>query len=220
MPAAFNIRADLKALTRDLDYLSQRQIPFATAQTLTAVAREVAKVETEGLRTSFDTPTPFTMRAVGVIPARKATLTATVFVKDRQAKYLAPQAFGGRQFLGAKRAILMPRDVALNTYGNIPRGRLAALKGQPGVFVGQVRTRTGLISGVWQRPASLVQLKAKRQRGVKLNRTGHLRLLIQFTEPREITPRLPWDQRARATVAAALGPAWRMAIAAALASAH
>ena len=212
MSAAFSIdcRAAMRQLSRDLNDLGRRQVPYATALTLNEVAREVVAAETAQLERTFDKPTPFTRRAFGYRAARKTNLTATVFAKDRQAGYLAPYAFGGLQALGSKRAMLTPVEVALNQYGNIPRGKIAALKGKPGYFVGDVKTGSGrIIGGLWKRPL------ARQGKG-----PGKLQLLVEFTRPKPVTKHLPYEAVARATVARTLGPAWSKAMDRALATAR
>ena len=219
------IKVDTKPLTKALYGLEREQIPFAMARTLTAVGRLVQAGEQAEIKGDFKSPTPFTMNAVGVIAATKASQTATVFVKDIQAVYLAPFAFGGSQVLGNKRAILTPRDIALNQYGNIPKGRLAALRGRPDIYIGEVKTKGGkLISGVWQRIDIAKSGKAKRgRRGnrqpVNGGALGRLKLLVQFTNPAPVTTKFAYLARAQSIVDRNLGPEWNKAIAAALASA-
>jgi hypothetical protein len=217
----FGIRVDTKPLTKALYGLERQQIPFATARTLTAVAKLVAVGEKAEFGETFKSPTPFTMNAMGVTPASKASQTATVFVKDIQAVYLAPFAFGGSQVLGNKRAILTPRDVAVNQYGNIPKGRIAALKGRPDIYIGEVRTKGGkVIAGVWQRVGLTRTGKRRRiKAGVKPN-AGQLKLLIQFTNPAPVTKHLDYAARAQSVVDRNLGPEWNKAIASALATAR
>jgi hypothetical protein len=219
-----NLRPALKQLSRDLDRLQRHQIPFAAAQALTATARDAAEVETKALPTEFDNPTPFTLKAFGVIPARKHNLTAVLFARDAQAKYLEPSAFGGRQVLGSKRAILTPRDLATNQYGNLPKGKLQALRGRPDIFIGEVKTKHGTVGGVWQRVNVTRQGKVRRgkaQRGsAYAPGAGQLKLLIQFTRPSTVTKRIPYDVRVKRTVAARLQPNWNKAIEAALKSAR
>jgi hypothetical protein len=216
-----SIRVDVKPLTKALYGLEREQIPFATAQALTAVAKLVKAGETAGFDSTFKNPTPFTMNAIGVTPARKATLTATVFVKDIQAVYLAPFAFGGTQALGNKRAILTPRDVAVNQYGNIPKGRIAALRGRPDIYIGEVRTKGGkVISGVWQRVGLTRTGKRRRIKAGVKQPPGQLKLLIQFTNPAPVTHQLDYMTRAKAIVDRNLGAEWSKAIAAALSTAR
>lgn len=212
-------REAMRALSRDLHDFQRRQIPFAAAQALTEVAKEVAKVETAALAATFKSPTPFTLRAFGVRGARKTNLTALVYARDIQAAYLDPYAFGGLAVLGKKQAMLAPIQIALNQYGNIPRGKLASLKGKPGYFVGDVKTKSGrLIGGLWQR-ANPPKLGGKRQHGVVQPR-GRLVLLIEFTRPKEVTKHLPYEQRARDTVAKTLPGAWARSLDAALSTAR
>lgn len=212
-------RGALRALTRDLNDLKRRQVPFALAQTLTGVARAAAKAEMAELPKVFDGPTPFTGRAFAVIPARKTNLVATLFVKDIQATYLAPYIDGGRQVLGAKRAILTPRDLKTNAYGNIPKGKIAALKGRPDIFIGEVKTRGGVIGGVWQR-VSAGRSGRRGRRGRVPRGSGRLRLLIQFTRPAEVTHRFPYEAIAYKAVLTGFTAEWERAFARALATAR
>lgn len=214
---SIGVKGDMRALTRDLSRFARDQVPFATAQALTAVARKVAAAETELLSETFDKPTPFTLKAFAVRGARKSNLTASIFAKDRQAAYLSPYLDGGSQALGSKRAILTPIQVALNAYGNIPRGKLAALKGQPGYFVGTVQRKGARpIGGLWQR---IPPPKVGRHRG-HLQRKGHLKLLVEFTAPKQVTKRLTYEARARAVVARELPREFDRALRAALATAR
>ncbi len=198
-----NIRADFKAGTDALDALELKQLPFAMAQAVTGTARQVARVERDRFASFFDAPTPFTLNAMGVIPARKYAPTATVFVKDIQAAYLLPYEQGGAQPLGAKQAILTPRDIALNAYGNLPRGKIASLKGRPDLFIGEVKTRDGrTIGGVWQRVNVTrrgMRRRGRQQRGRIFSPTqGRLKLLVQFTRPAQVTHQLNYRETALA----------------------
>ncbi len=218
MVAGVNIRGDIRDLAKALTDLERRQLPFAMAQTVNGVAHAVQGAETKQLSQTFDTPTPFTLKAFAVKGATKASLTATVFAKDAQAAYLQPYDQGGLQVLGRKRGILTPIGVRLNKYGNIPRGQIAALKGKPGVFVGAVKFGGKTINGVWQR---LPPAKGSRRgrRGAHVAK-GPLKLLVEFTDPKAVTKRFPFETVAKTTAAKAIGPAWDTAITAALASAR
>ena len=150
---AISVKSDLARLAATLEDLRKRQLPFATARALTATAQAASAAVTAAMPKEFDRPTPFTQRALGIISARKDTLTATVFVKDIQARYLRVQETGGKQVLHGK-ALLDPKHVKLNQYGNLPRSKLKSLLGQMDVFVGRIRfKKTGQsIWGVWRRP--------------------------------------------------------------------
>jgi len=210
----FALRVDLRDFRRGLDDMAKRQLPFAAALALTETARAVAEAESAALPEVFDRPTPFTGRAFGVIGARKSNLTAMVFAKDIQAAYLAPYETGGVQVLGNKRAVLTPVDAKTNAYGNLSRGQLAKLKARPDVFVGAVKLKDGrTLNGVWQRSAPVKGLRGA-------NRTGHLKLLIAFTNPKPIAPRFDYQARAAATVARVFPPALRRALVRAQATAR
>ncbi len=219
---ASSIRVDMRSLTRGLNDLARKQVPFAAAQMATSLARRVQAAETAALRQTFDKPTPFTERAFGVIPARKANPVAVVFAKDIQASYLQPFGDDGdhRQVLKNRRAILNPRAVQLNTYGNLPKGKVAALKGRPDVFVGVVKTASGEISGVWQRQTMAQRNRRRRAVGLPKQPQGGLKLLIRFTDPVEVPQRLHFRTRAEAEVRRWAETDWKAAFAKAMATAR
>lgn len=182
-----SLAADIGAFAKGLDDWARRQLPFATAQALTATARKAVPAEQAMMRATLDRPEAFTQRGVAVIPARKDNPVAWVYIKPVQARYLAPSIRGGEQVLTSGQAILDPVDVKLDPYGNIPRRLLARLKGRIDIFIGVVETRSGPVNGVWQRPG-------KGRRGLKL--------LIRFADPKPIAARYPFG---KATIAIARG---------------
>lgn len=190
-----SIRANVRALTRDLDHLAYRQLPFATALALTALGKRVRDDERRNMTTVFDNPTPFTLASVGTSGATKADPVAVVFIRDVAARYLAPFEFGGTHFLGGKRGLLVPKNIPVNVYGNLPRGTLQRLKGRRDVFIGAVKLKSGItVHGVWQRPA-----RGRRGDGSYGNK-GPLKLLVRFSDPTEVKQRLEWFSRAKRTV--------------------
>lgn len=66
---------DLKDLSLQLNKL-QKQIPFAMAQALTKVARQIEAAERTALQRHLDNPTPFTVKSVGSQGARKDILNS------------------------------------------------------------------------------------------------------------------------------------------------
>lgn len=224
MGVRIDVRRGLKELSRDFDAFRQKQLPFAASMALTSVANLVKDAETKALEETFDKPTPFTMRAFGVKPARKSNLVATVYARDIQAKYLEPYADSGSgmQVLGDKKGILAPKAIPLNAYGNIPKGKLAALKGRPDIFIGQITTKDRrVVNGVWQRPTPTPAKGQKGGKGSRLaNRTGKLKLLIQFEDPRPVKPRLHYGPRAEDVVRKHLIPEFKAALDRAMATAR
>jgi hypothetical protein len=129
------------------------------------------------------------------------------------AQYLAPYVYGEDRFLGGKKAMLVPRDVGLNQFGNLPRNKLKTLKGKPNIFVGTIKFKKSgkTISGIWQRPDNGLRRSGYRgtkgaTRGAKTassvagTATG-LKLLIQFEDTTPAPKHLPFYERARAYVA-------------------
>lgn len=153
--AIVSIRSDLARFGRTLDDLQRTQLPFATALALTATARIAQRDLTRALPSIFSTkgrPTPFTLRAIGITPARKNNPRAAVFVKRAQATYLAREETGGAVGPEPGAPILTPVNAPLNVYGNIPRGTIRKLaEGDPKrYFLGTIRG----VYGLWERLAS------------------------------------------------------------------
>ncbi len=189
---------DLSGLQRAAKAFGAEQMPFAEALALTRLAQGVAADESEAVRQTFENPTPFTQKSFAVTPATKKNRVAYVRAKDIAARYLAPYVFGGERSLGSKKAMLVPRNVAVNQYGNLSRNKLATLRGKKNVFIGQVKTKKGkTISGVWQRPAAV---PSKGKKGAAASSSG-LTLLIQFEDTTPAPKHLPFHERAKAYVA-------------------
>lgn len=218
------IKTDLRAFTAGMKDLAKRQIPFATATALTAVAGHAGLAWQDEMRHKLDRPTPFTLGAVAVKPARKANLTATVYLKDVAAAYLEPFVDGGTHFLGAKKGLLTPKDVPLNAYGNLSKGRLAALKAKGNVFIGPVKLKDGsTINGVWQRSAPAKVGKRRRGQPAMVandKQSGSLKLLIRFSDPQTVKQRLDFKGRTLAAVQANFEAEFTKAFALALATAR
>lgn len=212
-----DIKVDTRSIERKLDGMVRKQIPFAKAIAVNAVAARVRDAEQANLKETFRAPSPFTVNSVVVRKATKSNPVATVYVKPIAAKYLLPYEAGGVHALNS-RALLNPKNVKLNRYGQLPRGMVAKLKGMPDVFVGAVKTKSGqTVSGIWQRPflrgrdAQLgagmsVRRRNKLLRGAhpdmpkNANTTGHLKLLVRFGNALPVNKRLGWGRLAKQIV--------------------
>ncbi|KFK94579.1 MULTISPECIES: hypothetical protein [unclassified Serratia (in: enterobacteria)] len=194
----------LKELSAQLQKI-KKQVPFATARALTSVARKIADAQKTAFQRHLDNPTPFTVNSVKSVGARKSNLVAKVFVMDKAASYLEPFEFGGQHKLNSQ-ALLNPKNIKLNKYGNLTRSKMAQLKAKPDVFIGKV----GDSNGVWQRVKAKKGKKGKKRRKRSANGTRQERikapapkLLIQFGDALPVTPTLGYMQRAQ-TMATAL----------------
>ena len=151
---------ELERFAARLGGRAPRQLPFALARGLTAVAREGKEAVDARIPQAFDRPTPFTRRAVGVVAARKQSLAAEIYIKPIQARYLGLQETGGvRRPRSGGRALLLPAGARVNIYGNLPRRAVARLFARPDVFSGRV----GGVAGIWQRPS-----RSRRRSGPRL----------------------------------------------------
>ncbi|MCB4615326.1 hypothetical protein [Enterobacter asburiae] len=188
--------ASLKDLERQLLAL-KKQIPFATARALTSTARKIQEAQKDNLESKLDNPTPFTVNSVASTAARKTNLTAKVFIRPTAAEYLAPEEFGGTRHLSGK-ALLNPKGVRLNKYGNLPKGKLASLKANPNVFVGSVNGA----SGFWQRkkykPVTGKKKGKRSKNGTRKPRPKQpkLKLLVRFGDAQEASPTLGYFELA------------------------
>lgn len=217
--ADISIRAPIKDIQKTLSAFARQQIPYATALALTSLAKKVQAEETKALSQVFDRPTPFTLKAIGVKAARKSNLTATVFVKDIAASYLAPYEFGGMRKQNG-RAMLNPKAAQTNQYGNLPKNLISRLKGRSDIFIGAIKTKNGsVVNGVWQRPMATAPLAGRKGlRGG--NRTDHLKLLIRFTDTQPVKQHLGYRARAQRVVNAHFNAEFSAALAVAMASAR
>lgn len=198
--------ADIKDLSAELKSL-KKQIHFATAQALTSVARQIAAAEKTAFQRKLENPTPFTVNSVGSVGARRDSLTAKVYVRDIAAGYLEPFEFGGVHKLNGQ-ALLNPKDIKLNKYGNLSRNKLPQLKAKSNVFIGDVDG----INGVWQRFKAKKGRKGKKRQKRSANRTRRAReknpmpkLLIRFGDALPVKPTLGYMDRAE-KMAVALMP--------------
>ncbi|NTZ82209.1 hypothetical protein FCJ61_04045 [Burkholderia metallica] len=205
------VTSNARDVYRGLNDLVKKQLPFAVAQGINCTAQRVADAEGENLADTLANPSPFTRRSIGVKRARKNDPTAVVFMKDIAAGYLEPYEVGGVHKLNS-RALLNPKNIRLNQYGQLPRGTLAMLKGRPDIFIGAIKTASGeTINGVWQRPTNTARVTLLNARGKRLgklnkidtsqsNGRGRLKLLIRFGDALPVKKRLNWGARARQIV--------------------
>ncbi|MBS9442484.1 hypothetical protein [Photorhabdus heterorhabditis] len=192
--------AGLKELSNKLTQI-KKQIPFATAQALTKVARQIEQAEKKAIERKLDNPNPFTVKSVGSVGASKNNLKAKVFVRDIAASYLTPFEVGGVHKLNSS-ALLNPKNIKLNKYGNLPRNKLQQLKSKPDTFIGTIDG----VDGVWKRKKAKKAKKGKKsKKRLKRSPNGTRRerqkqpapkLLIRFGDALPVAPILGYQERA------------------------
>lgn len=189
--------ANLTDLSNQLRTL-RKQIPFATAQAMTAVVRKIEDAQKVAMQRKLDNPTPFTVKSVKSRGARKNDLKAKVFVMNTAAAYLEPFETGGVHKLNGS-ALLNPKDIKLNKYGNLPRNKLSSLKSKENTLIGDI----GGVNGVWQRKKAKKGKKGRKRlqrspNGIRRDRKKQPmpKLLIRFGDALPVEPVLGYQDRA------------------------
>ncbi|MBT0329039.1 hypothetical protein ISO88_04030 [Morganella morganii subsp. morganii] len=213
--------ANLTDLSNQLRTL-RKQIPFATAQAMTAVVRKIEDAQKVAMQRHLDNPTPFTVKSVKSRGARKSDLKAKVFVMNTAAAYLEPFEIGGVHKLNGS-ALLNPKDIKLNKYGNLPRNKMSGLKSKENTFIGDI----GGVNGVWQRKKAKKGKKGRKRLQRSPNGTRRDRkkqpmpkLLIRFGDALPVEPVLGYQDRAMKMTQALLPQEINRAIAEAIRTAR
>ncbi|PCQ37199.1 hypothetical protein [Providencia rettgeri] len=200
----------------------RKQIPFAIAQALTSTARKIENAQKVALQRNLESPTPFTVKSIKSRGARKSDLRAKVFVMNIAAEYLTPFEDGGVHKLNGS-ALLNPKNIKLNKYGNLPRNKLSSLKAKDNTFIGDV----GGANGVWQRKKVKKGKKGRKRilrspNGTRKDRKKQPmpKLLIQFGDALPVKPVLGYQDRAMKMAQALLPQEIKRAIAEAMRTAR
>lgn len=153
-----SVYADTKQLTRHLNRVQRKQIPFAAMQALNDVAFDARSLVQKSLPRRLHKPTKGTVKSVQVEKAKKDNLTARVgfaglgFGKTKWRE--SPAEIMRRHIKGGTRrpvgkAIAVPVKLKVNQYGNIPRGKVKKLLAKPEkYFSGEPHGRPG---GIYER---------------------------------------------------------------------
>ena len=210
MGLKITIKADTRAIRKQLEDVARKQVPRVIADALNATAQQAARDVNAAMPQVFTKATPFTRNAVAAPASLKATpdrMMAVVMIKDLQAKYLWLEAMGGtRTPADGSRALVMPGTAArLNGYGNLPKGYVAQLARQSQLVQ---RARQTVVKGKGGRRTKRGQTHDK---GVfELNNAGiggqgpggffrrlpggHVTRLIAFEDAAKYQPKFPFEK--------------------------
>jgi hypothetical protein len=126
---------DISDLSNLFRYLPDKQLRFAQALALTRLAKTGQGLVREAMPQVFDSPTPYTLRSVGITPATPSSLQSDVHLMGmgNRWKFLEAEIEGGKRYqrgfenlIGARTAAAaglqtVPGQAApLDQYGNIP----------------------------------------------------------------------------------------------------
>jgi len=90
-----NIKGDLKNITRHLNRVQKKQIPFAASLAINNTLKQVVKAEKAQIVKKLDRPTPFTVNAFKINWSKKHRLHGEVVIKPAQWNYLSLQRLNG-----------------------------------------------------------------------------------------------------------------------------
>lgn len=191
-----DIRADIKAATRDLTNIQKKQIPFATSKTLNRLAFELTKKGKTGFvgkktkevfrkKSGGTGATRFTTRNFFYENSSKHNLTAYVFWDESNADFMKFMVQGGTRF-PKKRAIRVATKHSkkhLDAFGNFKKGALDdMLSDKAKFFKGVPKGSRGRDEGIWERYGR----KTKKGTGQKI------RMVAAFTTTAKYKPRFPF----------------------------
>jgi hypothetical protein len=146
----FNVKGDMKRITKHLSKMQKQQIPFAAAQAINSTLFDVMKAEKVQMPKKLDRPTPFTMKAFKINKAKKTELVGDIHITPERWKYLKYVVDGGTR---TGNIGVPTKNAKLNKYGNIPMRRKGLIKNKK-----QFIQKIGNVSGVWERSKSGTKL--------------------------------------------------------------
>jgi hypothetical protein len=166
-----SVVAETKKLTKHLNRIQKKQIPFATSKALNDVAFDARLFIQKSLPRKLDRPTKGIISSVQVEKSKKKNLVAIVGFAGlgfRATKWSeSPAKIMRRHIQGGTRSaknnpIPVPiiKNIKLNKFGNLPRTKIKTLLGKPDkYFSGKPKGRD---AGVYER------IKTKNKRGLKM----------------------------------------------------
>lgn len=127
------LRLNTKQTMSELQRIASKDIPYALEQGMNGVAKAARDHVKQELPNIFQNTNAFTRNAVAFTPATKNYLTATIFIKDQQAKYLQFEEYGGTRTpmdnsVNPNQALVVAGSNAKkNASGGMPKGYVKSL---------------------------------------------------------------------------------------------
>jgi hypothetical protein len=183
-----SVKDNIKEVTKSLNNIQKKQIPYATATALTFTAKDGSAYANKATVKFIDRPNPFTKKAFRYIKATKQLLTSVILAKDLQDKYLTYIVEGGtRNKKTGKPYPVSASKGLLDAYGNFGKGysRIRSAKKKKNRFIANIRGTQGL----WERLDNnkLKLLAGFEQRNVSYKKSFPIyELLTRFVQ-REFT---------------------------------
>ena len=138
----FNVKGDIKPITKHLNKIHKRQIPFAAANAINTTLFDILKAEKAQIPKKLDRPTSYTQKAFMVNKAKKTMLVGDIHVMPSKYKYLKYAIEGG---IRTGNVLVPTRNATLNKFGNI-KGLKDGYKLKKNQFKGKINNTYG----VWE----------------------------------------------------------------------
>lgn len=210
----FDIRSNVRDVSRWLDDAQKKQVPFATIYAMTLTARDVREEEISVMKRVFDRPTPYTLNALKVVPATKQTKVASVEFKEfggtPAKRFLNPNVHGGprsrksheRQiapFMAGKMFTAQAKGAPTNAYGNITGGTYTRILSQLKVSSDPTQRATGSRRSAKKRKTSAYFVNRKNT--AVMERKGKtVKPILVFTKAPRYRKRFPFYDTAQRVV--------------------
>ena len=181
-----SVSSDVKDLTKSLNKIQKKQIPFALSNALNSIGFDSKEYVRTNMGQHLDRPTPFTEKGLLVHKASKKNPIVFLKFKESVESYLKYQIQGGVR-LPKKRAIAVPypKHQNLNKYGNLPKNKIKTLlSNKDRYFSGSPRGGKSDDSGIFERvPAN----SKRRKRG-----QPKIKMLVGWEPQAQYNKRLPF----------------------------
>lgn len=188
-----DIKVDVqtKDAARYLRRVGERNIPLAVAQSLTATAKHLQKVQTRSLPKYIDRPTKFTERAFAVRMAKArdfktGRINSAVFAKDIQQGYLRYAVYGGTRTPRGRAIIVPGAKTRLNRFGNLTRNYVRRMAARDDTFSANLNG----VEGLYQRTRRGTKLLVLYARTADYDKRYPFHQISARVVPREIIKQL------------------------------
>lgn len=179
----FTIDAPVPEMTKHLDTLQRKQIPFATALALTRTAQDAREAVREVMPKRFTIRKPYVVRGVAIQKATKKRLRAIVFHRD---KYMADQEYGGQRY-PQRRFHVIPLGIRKHKKQNISKAKLPSRV--------KLKPTVSLVDSIKNKRDKLILQRVGRGKNV-----GRKTLYLLKRGRQKIKPRFGMDRTVRTTV--------------------
>lgn len=197
------LHLNTKQASLELQRIASKDIPYALAQGLNGVAKAARDQVKQELPSIFYNTNTFTRNAVAFTPANKNYQTATIFIKDQQAKYLQFEEYGGTRTTadnsvnpGAKALVVAAPNAKKNASGALPKGYVKSLAQKAQQDLQRVKAAGRKGKGKAQSILKVSGKNGKPGGFFLLNRQQHsLTRLVSFVDKASYKPKMGFHQK-------------------------